>query len=143
VLLAWPGKIKGHTPQDAGLAGAHSRNAVMQTVFLVPQASQSSPCVRHRHCRLDRGKDIAVPHRSDGYFDATSPPKARHIAGGRVGSNPLVPSDPEVAAERNWGQDVIAQRYVGQIIAVGFNFAPVGRLLCNGQTLSISGYEVL
>ena len=33
--------------------------------------------------------------------------------------------------------------FVGQIIAVGFNFAPVGWLECAGQTLSISEYEVL
>jgi microcystin-dependent protein len=34
-------------------------------------------------------------------------------------------------------------QYVGQIIAVGFNFAPVGWLLCNGQLISISQYDVL
>lgn len=33
--------------------------------------------------------------------------------------------------------------YVGQIIAVGFNFAPIGWLECAGQSLSISTYEVL
>jgi microcystin-dependent protein len=33
--------------------------------------------------------------------------------------------------------------YVGQILAVGFNFAPVGWLPCNGQLVSISEYEVL
>ena len=33
--------------------------------------------------------------------------------------------------------------FVGQIIAVGFNFAPVGWLLCNGQTVAISEYNVL
>jgi microcystin-dependent protein len=37
----------------------------------------------------------------------------------------------------------MAQPYVGQIIAVGFNFAPTGWLLCNGQTLAISDYTVL
>ncbi|HET7881837.1 MAG TPA: tail fiber protein [Acetobacteraceae bacterium] len=37
----------------------------------------------------------------------------------------------------------MAQPYVGQILAVGFNFAPVGWLLCNGQTLPISQYQVL
>jgi microcystin-dependent protein len=37
----------------------------------------------------------------------------------------------------------MAQPYVGQIIAVGFNFAPVGWLLCNGQTVPISEYEAL
>jgi microcystin-dependent protein len=34
-------------------------------------------------------------------------------------------------------------QFVGQIIAVGFNFAPVGWALCNGQLLSISDNEVL
>lgn len=33
--------------------------------------------------------------------------------------------------------------YVGQIIAVGFNFAPVGWAFCNGQLLDISGNEAL
>ncbi len=33
--------------------------------------------------------------------------------------------------------------FVGLVIAVGFNFAPVGWLLCNGQLVSISEYEVL
>ena len=37
----------------------------------------------------------------------------------------------------------MAQPYVGQIVAVGFNFAPVGWLQCAGQTLSISEYVVL
>lgn len=35
------------------------------------------------------------------------------------------------------------QPYVGQVIAVGFTFAPVGWLSCNGQQVPISGYEVL
>jgi microcystin-dependent protein len=35
------------------------------------------------------------------------------------------------------------QPYVGQILAVGFNFAPVGWLQCNGQLVPISEYEVL
>src|SRR5215467_4310785 len=39
--------------------------------------------------------------------------------------------------------DTMAQPFVGQILAVGFNFAPVGWLLCNGQTLSIAQYQVL
>ena len=34
-------------------------------------------------------------------------------------------------------------QFVGQIIAVGFNFAPAGWVLCNGQLLSISEYQVL
>ncbi len=34
-------------------------------------------------------------------------------------------------------------QFVGQIIAVGFNFAPVGWVLCNGQLLPISQYDVL
>lgn len=33
--------------------------------------------------------------------------------------------------------------YVGEIRLVAFNFAPVGWLLCQGQTLPISGYDVL
>jgi microcystin-dependent protein len=33
--------------------------------------------------------------------------------------------------------------FVGQIIAVGFNFAPPGWLLCAGQTLPISEFDVL
>jgi microcystin-dependent protein len=35
------------------------------------------------------------------------------------------------------------QPYVGQVIAVGFNFAPVGWALCNGQLLSIAEYSTL
>jgi microcystin-dependent protein len=35
------------------------------------------------------------------------------------------------------------EQFVGQIIAVGFNFAPVNWVLCNGQLLSISEYQVL
>lgn len=34
-------------------------------------------------------------------------------------------------------------QFVGQIIAVGFNFAPEGWVLCNGQTLPISEYDTL
>src|ERR1700726_344926 len=34
-------------------------------------------------------------------------------------------------------------QFVGQIIAVGFNFAPVGWVLCNGQLLSIADNQVL
>ena len=37
----------------------------------------------------------------------------------------------------------MSQPFVGQVVAVGFNFAPVGWALCNGQTLSISEYQVL
>ena len=37
----------------------------------------------------------------------------------------------------------MAQPYVGQILAVGFNFAPVGWLQCNGQTLPIAQFDVL
>jgi len=33
--------------------------------------------------------------------------------------------------------------YVGEIRLVGFNFAPSGWQMCNGQLLSISNYEVL
>jgi microcystin-dependent protein len=35
------------------------------------------------------------------------------------------------------------QPFVGQIIPVGFNFAPVGWFLCQGQLVSIADYEVL
>ena len=35
------------------------------------------------------------------------------------------------------------QPFVGQVIAVGFNFVPVGWLACNGQLLQISEYEAL
>jgi microcystin-dependent protein len=34
-------------------------------------------------------------------------------------------------------------QYVGQVIAVGFNFAPTGWVLCNGQLLPIQDYQVL
>lgn len=37
----------------------------------------------------------------------------------------------------------MGQPYVGEIRAVGFNFAPVGWASCNGALLSISEYEVL
>jgi microcystin-dependent protein len=37
----------------------------------------------------------------------------------------------------------MSQPYVGQIVAVGFNWAPVNWLLCNGQTYPIQQYEVL
>jgi microcystin-dependent protein len=37
----------------------------------------------------------------------------------------------------------MSQPFVGQIIAVGFNFAPAGWALCQGQLLPISEYEVL
>ena len=37
----------------------------------------------------------------------------------------------------------MSQPYIGQIIAVGFNFAPVGWLLCDGSLQSIAQYEVL
>ena len=33
--------------------------------------------------------------------------------------------------------------YIGQVIAVGFNFAPVGFAACNGQLLNINEYDVL
>jgi microcystin-dependent protein len=35
------------------------------------------------------------------------------------------------------------QPFVGQVIAVGFNFAPVGWAFCNGQLLSIAEYSTL
>ena len=37
----------------------------------------------------------------------------------------------------------MGQPYVGEIRAVGFNFAPVGWVLCNGALLSIAEYDVL
>ncbi len=37
----------------------------------------------------------------------------------------------------------MAEPYVGQIISVGFNFAPVGWFPCDGRPLPISQYEVL
>jgi microcystin-dependent protein len=37
----------------------------------------------------------------------------------------------------------VAQPYVGEIRLIGFNFAPVGWMLCQGQTLPISENEVL
>lgn len=37
----------------------------------------------------------------------------------------------------------MSEPYIGEIRLVGFNFAPVGWALCNGQTLSISQYEAL
>jgi len=37
----------------------------------------------------------------------------------------------------------MAQSYVGEIRAVGFNFAPVGWVFCNGALLSIAEYDVL
>jgi len=33
--------------------------------------------------------------------------------------------------------------FLGEIRMVGFNFTPVGWLLCNGQTLPISSYQAL
>lgn len=37
----------------------------------------------------------------------------------------------------------MAQPYVGEIRMTGFNFAPTGWLLCQGQSLSISEYSTL
>jgi len=37
----------------------------------------------------------------------------------------------------------MSQPYVGEIRMAGFNFAPSGWMLCNGQTLPISEYETL
>jgi microcystin-dependent protein len=37
----------------------------------------------------------------------------------------------------------MADPYIGEIRAVGFNFAPVGWAFCNGATLSISDYDTL
>ena len=37
----------------------------------------------------------------------------------------------------------MSEPFVGQIIAVGFNFAPVGWAVCAGQSLDISAYSAL
>ena len=37
----------------------------------------------------------------------------------------------------------MSQPYVGEIRLVGFNFAPTGWMLCNGQSLPISEYSTL
>ena len=37
----------------------------------------------------------------------------------------------------------MAQPYVGQVIAVGFNFTPAGWLPCNGALVAISQFDVL
>jgi len=37
----------------------------------------------------------------------------------------------------------MAEPFVGQIIAVGFNFAPVGWAICDGSLLPISQYDAL
>jgi microcystin-dependent protein len=37
----------------------------------------------------------------------------------------------------------MSQPYVGQVICVGFNFAPVGWALCDGSLLPIQQFEVL
>src|SRR5271166_2207468 len=37
----------------------------------------------------------------------------------------------------------MSEPFVGQVIAVGFNFAPVGWALCQGQLLPISEYAAL
>jgi len=37
----------------------------------------------------------------------------------------------------------MSQPYIGEIRLVGFNFAPAGWALCNGQTLPISDYAAL
>jgi microcystin-dependent protein len=35
------------------------------------------------------------------------------------------------------------QAFIGSIVLVGFNFAPQGWFLCNGQTLPIAQYQAL
>ncbi len=35
------------------------------------------------------------------------------------------------------------QPYIGQILAVGFNYAPIGWAICNGQLMSIAEYSTL
>ena len=37
----------------------------------------------------------------------------------------------------------MSQPFVGQLLAVGFNFAPAGWKLCNGQLLSIAEYSTI
>ncbi|MGO9231166.1 MAG: phage tail protein [Bryobacteraceae bacterium] len=37
----------------------------------------------------------------------------------------------------------MSDQYIGEIRMVGFNFAPVGWMLCNGQILAISSYNAL
>ena len=37
----------------------------------------------------------------------------------------------------------MSQPYVGQLLCVGFNFAPAGWMMCQGQLLPISEYETL
>ncbi|MEJ0015857.1 MAG: tail fiber protein [Acetobacteraceae bacterium] len=37
----------------------------------------------------------------------------------------------------------MAEPFVGQITAVGFNFAPVGWLVCDGSLYPIAQYDVL
>ncbi len=37
----------------------------------------------------------------------------------------------------------MSDQYIGEIRAFGFNFAPYGWFLCNGQTLAISAYTTL
>ena len=37
----------------------------------------------------------------------------------------------------------MSDQYLGEIRMTGFNFAPVGWALCNGQTLSVSAYNAL
>lgn len=41
------------------------------------------------------------------------------------------------------GQDTMAEPYLGQVIAVGFDFAPRGWYSCNGQTLPIAQNQAL
>jgi microcystin-dependent protein len=40
-------------------------------------------------------------------------------------------------------RDRAMEAYIGQIIAVGFNFAPLGWELCDGRTMAISQFDVL
>src|SRR4051794_23847461 len=37
----------------------------------------------------------------------------------------------------------MSEPFVGQILAVGFNFAPAGWLMCDGSLVAISEYDVL
>jgi microcystin-dependent protein len=41
------------------------------------------------------------------------------------------------------GETTMAEGYLGQIIGVGFKFAPLGWMVCDGSLLSIAGNEAL
>ena len=49
----------------------------------------------------------------------------------------------EARSRDQTGEGQMAQPFVGQVIAVGFNFAPVGWHICDGSLLPISQYDAL